>query len=102
MMKNFQSQIEKTKNLESEVENVLKTKTITGSSGAGLVEITINGIFEVLNVNISPEILSPDKKGMVETLIVSAFGDAVKKGWEIRKTEVDSTVKSMMYGGTKA
>lgn len=101
MMKNFQSQIEKTKNLESEVEKVLKTKTITGASGAGLVEITINGIFEVLNVSISEDILSPDKKGMVETLIVSAFGDAVKKGWELRKQEVDSTIKGLM-GGAKA
>lgn len=101
MMKTFQSQMEKTKNLESEVEKVLKTKTITGTSGAGLVEITINGIFEVLNVNISLELLSPEKKGMIETLVVSAFGEAVKKGWEIRKQEVDNTMKGLL-GGVKA
>ncbi len=101
MMKTFQSQMEKTRNLESEVEKVLKTKTITGTSGAGLVEITINGIFEVLNVNISSELLSPEKKGMIETLVVSAFGEAVKKGWEIRKMEVDNTMKGLL-GGVKA
>ncbi len=101
MMKNFQGQIEKTKNLEKELEKVLRTKTITGASGAGLVEITINGVFEVLNVSISEDILSPDKKGMVETLIVSAFGDAVNKAWAVRKEEADSTMKGLL-GGIKA
>lgn len=62
MMKNFQGQIEKTKNLEKELEKVLKTKKITGASGAGLVEITINGVFEVLNVSISEDILSPTRR----------------------------------------
>jgi len=51
---------------------------VTGSAGAGLVEITMNGRHETRRVKIDRETLQTDPE-MVEDLIAAAFNDAVNK-----------------------
>jgi nucleoid-associated protein EbfC len=51
---------------------------VTGSAGAGLVEVTLNGRHETRRVKIDREMLSSDPE-MVEDLIAAAFNDAVNK-----------------------
>jgi DNA-binding YbaB/EbfC family protein len=47
----------------------------TGSSGGGVVEIDINGKFEVSAVRISPELMESGDTEMLEDLIVAAFSN---------------------------
>lgn len=53
--------------------------TSTGSSGAGLVEVTVNGEYKVVNLSINPVIIDKNEHDTLEVLIQSAFNDATQK-----------------------
>jgi DNA-binding YbaB/EbfC family protein len=57
----------------------LGTISVTGSAGGGMVEIDINGKMEVLDVRIAEEVVDPQDIGMLESLITSAFTNAMEK-----------------------
>jgi len=51
----------------------------TGSAGAGLVEIEINGKMELISVKIAPEAMDGSDTEMLEDLILAAFNDGMIK-----------------------
>lgn len=59
-----------------ELQAELERTEIVGSSGAGLVRVTVNGRNEARRVEIDPSLLKPEEKGVVEDLIVAAANDA--------------------------
>ena len=61
------------------IKEQLSLLTATGSSGAGLVEVSINGDYHVERIEINPVMLNPDDKSTLEVLLVSAFNDATEK-----------------------
>jgi nucleoid-associated protein EbfC len=48
----------------------------TGTSGGGLVSVTLTGKGEMKGLRIDPSLLKPDEAEIVEDLIVAAFADA--------------------------
>lgn len=62
-----------------EVQEKLTAIEMTGSAGAGMVSVTMNGKGEVRGVKIAPELLSGEEAEVVEDLIVAAFGDVKAK-----------------------
>lgn len=101
MMKAMSSQMENTQIQKAKIEERLKERNATGVSGAGMVEITMNGMYEVQNVNIAPEIIKVENKAMIETLLVSAFGEVVKKIDAMRQEETKKGLDELL-GGIKA
>jgi nucleoid-associated protein EbfC len=71
-----------------ELQSVLEGLEITGTSGAGLVKVTVNGKNEPRRVEIDPSLFVPADKGVVEDLIVAAANDA--------RTKVEQTVAEQM------
>lgn len=70
--KQFQQQ------LASMQENIAKTEVV-GTSGNGLVSITLNGEQAIVKVKIKPECVDPEDVEGLEDLIVAAHQDATKK-----------------------
>lgn|SRR5690606_18187935 len=56
----------------------LQQQEVTGESGAGLVQVTMNGRHEVHRVRIDPSLLTEDC-GMLEDLVAAACNDAVRR-----------------------
>ena len=50
---------------------------VTGQAGGGLVEVVMNGQYEVRRVAIDPEIASD--REMIEDLVAAAINDAINK-----------------------
>jgi DNA-binding YbaB/EbfC family protein len=61
------------------MQEILPTITATGSAGAGMVEVTINGKFIVTDLQIEAQIVDPNDITTLTTLIQSAFNDAAAK-----------------------
>jgi nucleoid-associated protein EbfC len=59
-----------------ELQTQLERTEITGSSGAGLVKVTVNGRNETRKVEIDSSLFKPGDKGVVEDLVVAAANDA--------------------------
>jgi nucleoid-associated protein EbfC len=80
LMKNAQSIQDNMEAAKQEMEN----KTVTGESGAGMVQITMNGKHSVLKTTISPELLSEDPE-VISELFSAAVNDASRKVNELAK-----------------
>ena len=63
----------------AEMQEQLGELEVTGKSGAGMVEVTLNGKSEMRRVKIDPSLASPDEVEVLEDLVVAAFNDAKSK-----------------------
>ncbi len=61
------------------MEAKMKETSATGTSGAGLVEVTLNGDHEVIKLRIKPECVDPEDVEGLQDLLRAAFNDAAKK-----------------------
>ncbi|MGP1438425.1 MAG: YbaB/EbfC family nucleoid-associated protein [Treponema sp.] len=62
-----------------EVKEKLKNVEVTGTSGAGLVKVTLNGAFALTSIELDPIAVDNRDVKMLQDLIVSAHYDAMQK-----------------------
>lgn len=74
LMKQAQEMQEKIQRAQEELANA----EVSGESGAGLVQIQMNGRHDVKRVNIDASLMQEDKE-ILEDLIAAAINDAVRK-----------------------
>lgn len=96
MMKKAQEAQEQMRKMDED----LKNKTVLGVSGAGAVEIKMNGKHECLEVHLSDEALAEDKE-MLEALLTAAFNDAQRKVRDLAKEEMKKAVGFDLPSGFK-
>lgn len=98
-MKNLGQMMKQAQKLQArmaELQEQLAGMEVSGTSGGGLVEATLNGKGEVRRVKIDPSIVDPKDVEMLEDLVVAACNDA--------KAKVEQTVAERMNeltGGMK-
>lgn len=63
----------------AEMQESLGDVEVSGSSGGGLVSVTLNGKGEMRAIKIDSSLASPDDVEMLEDLVVAAFNDAKAK-----------------------
>ncbi len=63
----------------SQMKEEQQKMSVEGTSGAGLVKITINGDKEIKSIQIKPECVDPNDVEGLQDLIKAAFEDASKK-----------------------
>src|SRR5690349_6534845 len=76
MMKQVQAMQSKMQDLQAELERV----EVSGSSGGGLVTVTLTAKGEMKGVAIDPSLFKPEEKEILEDLLVAAHNDARAKG----------------------
>jgi DNA-binding YbaB/EbfC family protein len=90
-MKNLGNMLKQAQQMQQrmgEMQAKLAETEMEGSSGAGLVKVTINGKGEFRKVQIDPTVVSPDDVEMLEDLVVAAANDA--------RTKVDAHLQEEM------
>lgn len=80
----------------AKVQEELGQKTVGGSSGGGMVQVTVNGQLNLTAVKIEPAALNPEEKQMLEDLILAAVNDGMRKARDMVSTEM-----SKITGGFK-
>jgi len=81
-MKNIGQMMKQAQKLQEkmgEMQEQLANTEVTGSSGGGMIEVTLNGKSEVRRVKIDPSVIDPAEAEMLEDLIVAAINDAKVK-----------------------
>jgi hypothetical protein len=90
-MKNLGQMMKQAQQLQAKMndlqEQLAKTE-VTGASGGGMVQVTLNGRGEMLKVKIDPSLVDPNETEILEDLILAAFKDG--------KTKVEATVAERM------
>ncbi len=73
-----------------EIQARLSRLQVTGSAGGGMVQVELNGQFEVTRVLIAPEAVDPNDIPMLQDLLRAAFADALFKVKEKIREEVSA------------
>ncbi len=60
----------------AEDKRKLEESVVTATSGGGMVEVTMNGKYQLQSIKINPSAIDPDDVEMLEDLIVAAVNDA--------------------------
>ncbi len=85
----------------AEMQEKLEQVEISGSSGAGLVQITINGKGNMRALKIDPSLVDPQETEVLEDLIVAAFNDAKAKLEAHTTEEMNKVTGGMNIPGLK-
>ena len=90
-MKNLGQMMKQAQEMQSkmsEMQDKLSELEVTGSSGGGLVEITMSGKHQVKSLKIDDSLVDKDNIEVLEDLAVAAINDA--------RTKVDHAVNEKM------
>jgi DNA-binding YbaB/EbfC family protein len=63
----------------AEMQEKLEAMEVEGTSGAGLVSLTMSGKGDLKRVHIDPKLVDPAEVEMLEDLLVAAHADAKRK-----------------------
>ena len=98
LMKQATAMQENMKKAQEELAN----SEVVGTSGSGLVKITMTGKHHVKRIEIDPSLLADDKD-MLEDMLTVAFNDAAKQFADNSEAKMGSVSKGMpgLPGGMK-
>jgi DNA-binding YbaB/EbfC family protein len=80
----------------AKIQEELAAKTVQGSAGGGMVQVTVNGQFNLMAVKIDSAAVNSEEKDMLEDLILAAVNDGMRKARELASAEM-----AKLTGGLK-
>ncbi len=80
----------------AEMQAKLAEIEVTGSSGGGMVQVTLNGKSEVKNLKLDKSAVDPNETEVLEDLILAAFNDAKARADRLATEEMEK-----LTGGLK-
>jgi DNA-binding YbaB/EbfC family protein len=81
-MRDILGMMSKAKELQAkmqELQDELATTEVEGSSGGGLVKVTLTAKGEMRRLAVDPSLLKPEESEILEDLVVTAHNDARRK-----------------------
>jgi nucleoid-associated protein EbfC len=103
-MKNLNQMMKQAQQLQqkmAEMQEKLNQYELTGSSGAGMVQVTMNGKGEMKALKIDPSLLDPKEVEVLEDLIIAACNDAKAKIEQHMSDEMAKITGGMNIPGFK-
>lgn len=82
-MQNLMRQAQKMQEDMAKAQEELANAQVEGTSGGGMVTVTMTGKKEVVGIKLKREAVDPDDIEMLEDLIVAAIKDASNKAQEL-------------------
>ncbi len=79
----------------------LAQEIIEGSSGGGMVKVSLNGKFEMKKLSIDKSLINTDDAEILEDLIVAAFNDAKNKVDNKMQESMSAMTGGLNLGGLK-
>ena len=72
----------------AKIQEELGQKTVQGSAGGGMVQVTVNGQFNLTAIQIEPSVIKAEEKEMLEDLILAAVNDGMRKARYMASAEM--------------
>ena len=99
---NLQGIIRQALDIKGRVEafsETLANERIEASAGADMVTVVMTGKFELVSIKIDPEIINKDDPGMLETMVLAAVNEGVRKTQELVKSKMTEMTGGMDLPG---
>ncbi len=82
----------------NQMKDNLQNISATGSSGGNMIQVTLNGKFEMTAIKIDPICVDPRDVNMLQDLIIAATHDALEKVQEKIKEMAGPLMGNMNMG----
>jgi nucleoid-associated protein EbfC len=76
----------------------LAAETVEGSSGGGMVKVTVSGSGDVQRVTIDPSVVDPDDIETLEDLVVAAVADGLRRSTELQSSRLGAVTGGLDLG----
>jgi len=83
----------------AKAQSELAQKRFEGSAGGGMVKAIVTGGPELVEVQISPEVVDPDDIEMLEDLVVAAVRQAMEAAVEAANSQLGGLTGGFDMGG---
>ena len=83
----------------AKIQEDLANKTIIGSAGGGMVNVTATGKGDIVSISIEEQLVSIEEKQMLQDLVTAATNDAIQKARELGKQEMAGLTGGMQIPG---
>ena len=84
-----------------ETQGKIAQQEVEGSSGAGMVKVTMNGKFETKKINIDKSLMVAEESDILEDLLVAALNDAHSKADKMKEDSLKEITGGLNLGGMK-
>ncbi len=92
-------QVQKMQEDMAALQEDLETREYTGLSGGGMIEVKMDGKYNVTSIKINPDAIDPDDAEMLEDLITVAVNSAVKSVSETASEEMSAITGGLNIPG---
>jgi len=96
MKMNMNKIMQQVQEAQKKLQDELNAMRITAGSGGGMVEVTLDGMKQMVSIKIDPQAVNPEDVEMLQDLIVAAYNEAYR-----RAEEEASQKMSALTGGLK-
>ncbi len=79
-----------------EAQDNLGNLTVTAESGAGMVKARVNGLKELIELEIDDDLVKPEDKEMLKDLIIAAVNKAIKEAEALAKEEIKKSAGGIL------
>ncbi|MBQ8430661.1 MAG: YbaB/EbfC family nucleoid-associated protein [Clostridia bacterium] len=93
LLKEAQKMQEQMQKKQAEIE----ATTFTSAVGGGMVEVAMNGKYELVSLNIKREVVDPDDVEMLEDLVKSAVSSCLEKVSTAKKESMPNLPNGMGF-----
>jgi DNA-binding YbaB/EbfC family protein len=83
----------------AKIQEELAQKTVDGSAGGGMVQVTVNGQLALTAIKIDPSVINSEEKEMLEDLIMAAINDGMRKARDMASTEMNKITGGLKIPG---
>jgi hypothetical protein len=83
--------IKQAQKVQEELQREMRQLRVEASAGGGIVTVAMNGIKELVDLKIDPEVFKSGDAEMLQDLIIAAINEASRKA--------DEALKSKLIGG---
>ncbi len=98
MNKNINKMLKQAQKMQRELlkaQEETKNTVVTATSGGGMIEVSMNGSFDITGLKIDPEAVDPSDVEMLQDMIITAINDA-KSQIEAKSQESMSAITGGM------
>ncbi|HOD28346.1 MAG: YbaB/EbfC family nucleoid-associated protein [Syntrophales bacterium] len=85
---NIMKQAKKLQERMGQLQAEMEQKTVTATSGGGMVTVTVSGKGELVSLKIERDVVNAEDVEMLQDLILAAVNEGVRKAQEMAQSEM--------------
>jgi len=96
---NMQQMMKQAQKMQEQLQKQMEATVVDATAGGGMVTLKMNGIKQVLTIQIDPEVFAAGDREMLQDLIVAAVNEGVRKVDEVLNGQLGGLTAGMKIPG---